>query len=228
MNVFSINGSPRMESGNTAPLLNAFVDGMKGAGANVELFYAKKLNIKPCTGEFSCWGDTPAKCHIQDDMQALIKKLEKADIWVLGIPVYVPMPGEMQNFLNRLMPIFESKVVLKGGNMYPHKRSEVRLKSMVLVSTSSFWQMENFDDITGIIKRVSKIMGSNFFSILRPQADLFKSRLKTNADCRDILSATRDAGKQMILKGKISKKTMDRISKPLVPMKTFLEDFEIV
>ena len=47
MNVFAINGSARMEKGNTALILAPFLEGMEGAGAKVELFYAKKLNVSP-------------------------------------------------------------------------------------------------------------------------------------------------------------------------------------
>jgi len=37
----------------TALILNPFLEGMREAGAGVELFYTRKLDIKPCTGEFN-------------------------------------------------------------------------------------------------------------------------------------------------------------------------------
>jgi multimeric flavodoxin WrbA len=48
MKVIAINGSPKMDEGNTARILNPFLDGMKEAGAEIELFYTSKLKIKPC------------------------------------------------------------------------------------------------------------------------------------------------------------------------------------
>lgn len=51
MNVLAINGSARMEKGYTAMILTPFLEGMKEAGAQVELFYAKQLNINSCTSE---------------------------------------------------------------------------------------------------------------------------------------------------------------------------------
>lgn len=50
--VVPTNGSAKMEKSNTALVLPPFLDGVKEAGASVELFYAKRLNVKPCTGEF--------------------------------------------------------------------------------------------------------------------------------------------------------------------------------
>ncbi|KKK41898.1 hypothetical protein LCGC14_1640590 [marine sediment metagenome] len=53
MRVIAINSSPKMDKGNTALILNPFFEGMKNAGAEVELFYTNKLNINPC--QFYIW-----------------------------------------------------------------------------------------------------------------------------------------------------------------------------
>ena len=74
MKVLAINSSPRMDKGNTAMILNPFLEGMREAGSEVELFYTSKLNIKPCTGEFNCWIKTPGECYQKDDMQILYPK----------------------------------------------------------------------------------------------------------------------------------------------------------
>jgi multimeric flavodoxin WrbA len=72
--VVSINGSAKMEKGNTALVLASFLDGEREAEASVELFYAKRLNVKPCTGEFYCWNKKPSECYIDDNMQVLYPK----------------------------------------------------------------------------------------------------------------------------------------------------------
>jgi len=76
MHVVATNSSPRMEKGNTALIMNPFLEGMKEAGVQVELVYSKELSIQPCTGEFSCWGATPCKWHIRDGMEGLLSKQE--------------------------------------------------------------------------------------------------------------------------------------------------------
>jgi len=52
MKVLAINGSPMMGKGNTALILAPFLQGMEEAGAEIDLFYTKKLKINPCQGEF--------------------------------------------------------------------------------------------------------------------------------------------------------------------------------
>ena len=103
--VLVVNGSARKEKGYTARILDPFIKGMEQAGAKVELLYSKQLDVRPCTGEFYCWHKNPGKCYINDSMQGVYLKFKEADLLVLGIPVYLPLPGEMQNLLNRLMPL---------------------------------------------------------------------------------------------------------------------------
>jgi len=45
MRVIAINSSPNMDKGNTALILNPFLEGLKDAGAEVELFYTKKFRF---------------------------------------------------------------------------------------------------------------------------------------------------------------------------------------
>ena len=43
--IVAINGSAKMEKGNTALVLAPFLDGIREAEASVELFYAKRLDV---------------------------------------------------------------------------------------------------------------------------------------------------------------------------------------
>ena len=46
MKAIAINGSPKMDGGNTALVLNPFLEGMKEAGAEVEVLYTSALARK--------------------------------------------------------------------------------------------------------------------------------------------------------------------------------------
>ena len=85
MKVIAINGSPRMEKGYTALILTPFIEGMTDAGAEVKLFYPRRLKIKPCTcGQMYCWYGKSGECCIKDDMQLLYPQLREADILALA------------------------------------------------------------------------------------------------------------------------------------------------
>ena len=59
--VVVINSSPHKDKGNTALVLNPFMDGMREKGAEVEVYYTNELKIKPCKGDISCMRAT-GKC----------------------------------------------------------------------------------------------------------------------------------------------------------------------
>jgi len=212
--VFAINGSPRMEKGNTAMILGAFLDGMKDAGASVELFYAQRLKVKDCAADFDCWWKKPGECIIQDDMQMLYPKMREADILVLAAPVYIPLPGVMQNFLNRLCPLMEPLLEFRDGRTRVKFHDNVKIRKIVLVSTSGWWEKENMGTVVRIAEELAKDVGQELAAaVLRPHADMMK-RNKERAE--EVLKAAKQAGYQLVKEGRITKEVLDAISQPLI------------
>ena len=212
--VVAINGSAGMEKGNTARVLAPFLDGMREAGASVDLFYAKRLNVQPCTGEFHCWYKKPGVCHLEDSMQMLYPKLRGADILVLATPVYIPLPGEMQNLLNRLCPLIEPRLVERDGRTRAKFHDDVKIRKIALVSTCGWWEMGNFGTVIRIAEELAKDAGVEFAgAVLRPHADLI-SEEKEKA--KIIWEALRQAGHELVDKGQMSKGLLEVISQPLV------------
>ena len=138
MRATAIDGSPQKDGGTTALVLNPFLTGMRSAGAQVDLMYARDMRIRPCDGDFACWFSTPGRCRYRD-MDDALSQLRESSIWVFGIPLFLPMPGEVQNLLNRLMPLHRGSLrVVEGRRMYAQRESGLRLKRMVLVSSCAF------------------------------------------------------------------------------------------
>jgi len=212
--VLAINGSARMEKGYTHALLNAFLEGVRDAEATIELIYAKKLKIRPCLGDFQCWYDKIGECIQQDDMESLYPKLRSADILVLAIPVYLPMPGEMQNLLNRLMPIVEPILEFRDGHTRAKFHDNVRIFKIVLVAVGGWWEIGNLDTVTGIVKEIAGKVGVEFGGpILRPHAFMMKENKEKS---EEILNATKKAGTQLIENGDITPDILQIISQPLI------------
>ena len=139
--VLAINGSPRMGRGYTAMILKPFLQGMKESGAETETYYASKLKPKPCScNVMKCWYETPEECCIHDSMDDLYPKLKAADILVLATPVYIPLPGYMQNFINRLCPLIEPMLVFRDGRTRARFHEDVNIQKIVLVSTGGWWE----------------------------------------------------------------------------------------
>ncbi|MBW6475396.1 MAG: flavodoxin family protein, partial [Anaerolineaceae bacterium] len=112
----AINGSPRMGKGNTAMILAPFIQGMIDAACEVEVLYASQLKVKPCScGWLYCWNEKPGECCIKDDMQRVYPRLHEVDTLVLATPVYIPLPGDLQNFINRLVCLLDPVLAFHAG-----------------------------------------------------------------------------------------------------------------
>jgi len=213
----AISGSVRMEKSATAKILTPFLEGMKEAGASLELFYAKRLNVKPCTGEFYCWNKKPGQCYINDSMQSLYPKLRDADILVFATPVYIPLPGEMQNIINRLAALIDPALQRKNGRTRARLRADVKISKIVLVSTSGWWETGNFGTVLRIVKEFTEDANVEFAgAVLRPHAS-FIAKNKEKAET--IFEAARQAGYQLVKEGRMSKGILKTISQPLVSEK---------
>ena len=204
-----------MEKGNTVKILKPFLEGMETAGASVELFYAKCLNVRPCDGELYCWTKKPGQCYIDDSMQSLYPKLRDADIIVLATPVYIPLPGEMQNLLNRLVPLMEPTLKWRNGRTrLSGFRADVKISKFVLVSTSGWWEMGNFGTVLRIVKELANDLNVEFAgALLRPNF-YYMSENKEKAE--KIFEAAKQAGTQLIKEGRMSKDLLEVICQPLI------------
>lgn len=221
--VVAINGSPRMQKGNTAMILTPFIEGMEEAGAEVELFYAKRLKVEPCTGGFICWHQKPGECHIKDDMQLVYPKLAQAEILVLATPVYSPLPGEMQNVINRLVPLLDPLLETREGRTRARFRQEVEIRKMVVVATGGWWEKANLDMVVRIVKEFARVASVEFAgAVLRPHAFLMRDSSATRKqaelteDGTAVVNAARRAGAELIKQGVMSEETLEMVSRPLL------------
>jgi len=211
MKAIALNGSPHMEEGNTAMILNPFLEGMKEAGCDVEVFYTMKLKIGPCNGDMSCWFKNPGICGQKDDMQMLAPKLKEADIIIWASPVYYSgLTGPLKNLMDRQLPIH----VL--GSIGEKKQK------VVLVSTCGDWDMSMFDPLLLQMKAIyDRPDGSSSFvgSLLRPMADGVKEMVKAGETglVDGVFRAARDAGRQLAKEGIISEELQKQVSKVLMP-----------
>ena len=83
--VLIISSSPR-KGGNSDILCDAFAEGAKAAGNEVEKVRIADLKIGYCTGCYAC--QKTGKCAIKDDAKKVVDKMMAADVIVLASPVY--------------------------------------------------------------------------------------------------------------------------------------------
>ncbi len=223
--VLVINGSPRMDKGNTALVLNPFVQGMRDSGAQVKVLYSKRLDIRPCTGEFRCWSGTPGSCCIKDDMASVLEEMRASDYWVFGAPVYAKLPGELQNIFNRTMPLFNENVVVRGRSLLPGIREPLKLQRMALVSSCSYWGLENFELVIEMMEFMAKALNCKLARpLLRPTSDMLRPGGGVDKQtARIVTEAARKAGSELVNDGEITAKSARLVQMPFLSRDRFLK-----
>jgi multimeric flavodoxin WrbA len=216
--VLAINGSPTKGKGNTASVLEPFLQGLRDAGAEVELLYASNLKIKPCScGSMYCWYSSPGKCCFDDDMQLIYQNLKAAEILIFATPVYIPLPGTMQDVINRLCPLVEPHLEFREGRTRARFRQDVNIKKILLVATGGWWEKENMSTLVRIVDELAKDVGVEFGgAILRPHAFLMRQDGQLTKEGAQILEELRRVGSEFILSGHLTAESLEKISRPLI------------
>jgi len=226
MKVVAINSSPKMDEGNTALILDPFLDGMKESGAEVEVFYTNNLKINPCMGELNCWIKTPGECFQKDDMRMLLPKLGRAQVWVLATPVYVDgMTGTMKNLIDRMVPGALPFFELHDGHCrHPAREGSVKDGKVVLVSNCGFWEIDNFDPLIAHVEAMCKNFAREFAgALLRPQGGGLRYMRDRGMPMDDIFEAAKEAGRQLVRDGHMAADTLATVSRELMPRDTFIQ-----
>jgi len=214
-----------MEKGNTALVLTPFLEGMREAGAVVEIFYTKKLKINPCQGEFNCWFKKPGNCFQQDDMQMLLPKLDKADVLVFATPVYVDgIAGPMKNLLDRMVPLAQPFLELRDDHCRHPRREGSRAGRLVLVSSCGLWEMDNFEPLSVHMTAACRNLGFDFAgALLRPHGPALRKMIDIGTPADDIFAAAKEAGRQLAVEGRMSPGTLEVVSRELLPRDTYIQ-----
>ena len=224
MKVLAINGSPRAEKGNTALILEPFLDGMKAGGAEVDLAYTKTMNILPCQGDYHCWFKKPGVCFQTDDMDELLPKLCAADVLVLATPLYVDgMTGPLKNLLDRVIPIADPTIELREGRCRHPAREGVKKGKIVLVSNCGFWGEANFEPLLAHIQAIGANLSREFAgALLRPHGAALKAMMDQGMSVDPIFDAAREAGRQLAETGVMEAETLEKIRRPLIPQEPYV------
>ena len=217
MNILVINGSPKAERSNTLNVTKAFLEGFP-SDAQIELVHLAKLNIKPCMGCYSCWKKTGGKCVIGDDMQGLYEKISKADIIIESFPLFFfGMPGPMKTFTDRCLPLMMPYMGdrVKDSDVCFHKLRDESMLQKKFVVISSCGYVEAFPVYPALVKQLDMISGGRFTKILCPQGEIFVSGMAKRQRGGYLKDITK-AGKEFAESGRVSKETLECISKPML------------
>lgn len=111
MRVTGFMGSPR-KHGNTAYLLDRFLEEAERFGAETQKIHVPDLKVTPCTGCSVC--EKKGRCVFKDDMQdRVFPLLRNSDIVVMASPIYFyTVPAEFKAVIDRTQTLWSRKFKL--------------------------------------------------------------------------------------------------------------------
>lgn len=221
MKVLALNSSPRgKDQSKTELLLDSLVEGMRSAGADVEVINLRAKKIRYCIGCYTCWTKTPGKCAHRDDMsRELFPKFMESDLAVYATPLYYfGVNAHLKTFIERTLPAVQPFVIERGGKASHPLRGGHPL--IVALSVAGFPEHSIFDQMSSHLRY---IYGRAVIAeIYRPAAETM-TQPGFETVRADVLDAVRRAGMEIVQNFKVSDETMERIKQPVVDLKTMCD-----
>lgn len=222
--MIAIDGSPHGERGNTALLVDAFIEGAREAGADVERVSAASLKAETCCGRMVCWYRTPGVCIHADDVTELVDRMAWADIWVLSTPVHVGgmtehMVRVMERTVRLLSPCFE----IHDSRTRHVASPRAPEKSVVLISTCGYYEEAAFSPLVSQVEDLSWSHHRRFAgALLRPHGLALRYMQANGIDVRGVCDAAWAAGVEIVRDGVMSERTLDAVRQPLLTQEEFV------
>ncbi|MCX8128842.1 MAG: flavodoxin family protein [Clostridia bacterium] len=226
MKILAINGSHMGEKGFTQTLLNKMREGAVAAGADFDTAILAKRRIKPCLGCEVCHTEKSyLKCVFEDkdDVAEIFQNMKEADIIVYATPVYVfNMSGLMKNFIDRINSTADihKMQVSKKGLFFHHINRDICSKPFVLLTTCGNIENETTKNVVSYFRTFSRFMDAPMVgTLVRQSSFILQSKSDRElAEKKSVFDAFFDAGKEIAIKGKVSKRTQKRANQNVVKM----------
>jgi multimeric flavodoxin WrbA len=110
MKILAIHGSPHTIRSTTRKLAGFVLEGAAEAGAETEMIDLADYHVTPCTACEAC--SLNGICVNDDDVPALLNRMQEADGIIFGSPVYIDnISGQMKVFFDRLADAIHYQVL---------------------------------------------------------------------------------------------------------------------
>ena len=136
MKITVLNGSPRKQ--NTAAMVEAFTEGAKAAGHEVEVIQVGKMKIGGCLACEYCHGKGEGKCIQKDDMEKVMPAYKDCDMIVFASPIYYfDMTAQLSAAIQRVYAIgkptkaTKAALLLSSASPNPFEGAIATYKTMI-------------------------------------------------------------------------------------------------
>ncbi|MFH1800533.1 MAG: flavodoxin family protein [Candidatus Omnitrophota bacterium] len=228
MKITVFNGSPHAERSNTNVMAEAFLEGARAVGAEVENIFLAHKKIHSCVACYSCWLKTPGQCAVQDDMTELLPKCQASDIVIFATPLYVDnVTGLMKNFMDRMIPAADPYFEKDPGGECRHKITS-KVPKIMVISNCGFPEQSHFQVLKLLFRRIARNMNTELIAeIYRGGGSILSDKsFWLWLPLRHYKALLRRAGEEVVTNGGISAELQRDLEKPLMPEEQYIKGAE--
>ena len=151
--------------GNTASMVNWFIEGASSRGAQVETVITStlKYNALGCTSCRQCQQSEKFECVINDGVTPVLRKMTEADVIVMATPLYFfSMSAQLKLVFDRMFSLY------KWDNQAGIMRTPLKGKTLVLLASA--FENVGLDALEKPFSLTADYTGMQFASLLIPDA----------------------------------------------------------
>jgi len=116
MKITVINGHPGPDFQHFDATLASLTQRWQAQSHDVTHHVLRELDIRPCTGCWSCWWKTPGLCSVSDDTHRLRRDYLHADLVLLASPLRMGFPSALlKTVIDKLIPLYHPYIELGHG-----------------------------------------------------------------------------------------------------------------
>jgi len=162
--ILILNGSP-VKNGNTAKLVAWFAQEARREGASVKIVRAASLKpkVNGCTSCRACQKSPKYECVFKDDVNDVLKEMQKADVIVFASPLYFYGPSaQLKLIIDRMFSLY------KWDNEAGTMKTPLKGKDLILIASA--YEDAGLDALEKPFKITADYTGMPFRSLLIPNA----------------------------------------------------------
>jgi len=163
MKTLVMNGNPDSQGQEFERHVDGFVRNLESFGHEVTRIDLRNLDIKFCTGCWSCWWATPGKCVFKDDMLQIYPAMVESDLVVWASPLVLGNVSALtKTAQDRFIPLVHPYIEIVDGECHHRKRYAHNAKVGLLVGPSPDDTVEDLALVRQLFERFAKNCRSEF------------------------------------------------------------------
>jgi multimeric flavodoxin WrbA len=154
MKILFLDGHPKKNARHYKDYLKELIKNLTDRGHVVDSLVIRDLDIRFCTGCWSCWVKTPGQCITKDDSHEVCRRAINSDLVLFATPLVVGCQSAlMKKTQDKLIPLVHPYIELVQGECHHIKRYDSYPLMGLLVEKAEGSDQEDVEITSDLFRR---------------------------------------------------------------------------